>query len=378
MMHDRPDHAPAVHAALAAMGAERFVRELGVRNVVRQNRRAVRVPCPVHGGKDPNCDVAERDGRIVFACFSGCGGEGGDALAFVAAVRGLDVRRDFRAVLAEGARLAGLHSLADELEGRGGPHDRRSAPGPNVGTGGARRLNVQAPERPDAQASERPYPPEGEVLALWAACVPVPDSPEASAYLEARALDPLEVEARDLARALPVAGELPRWARYQGRTWRETAHTIVLPVFDSLGRMRSVRAMRVRENDTPKRLPPTGFRAGGLVLADATARELLARGAPPDWYAEGEPMRVAIAEGEPDFLTWATRTRDADPTPPAVFGIGSGAWSPEVAGRVPDAARVTIRTHADDAGEKYARHVADTLARRCTLLRLKGTPREAT
>jgi hypothetical protein len=83
-----------------------------------------------------------------------------------------------------------------------------------------------------------------------------------------------------------------------------------------------------------------------------------------------------IREGVPDFLTWATRWGDAAEGAPAVIGFISGSWTPEIAGRVPSGTGVVIRAHADDAGAKYARHIAGSIDARCTV-RLAVTEKAA-
>jgi hypothetical protein len=69
---------------------------------------------------------------------------------------------------------------------------------------------------------------------------------------------------------------------------------------------------------------------------------------------------VLIAEGVPDFLTWATH-REAF----AIFGVIAGSWTSAFAERVPRDVRVLIRTHDDDAGHKYAQQIGETLRDRC-------------
>ncbi len=134
--------------------------------------------------------------------------------------------------------------------------------------------------------------------------------------------------------------------------------------------MRSVRAIRLSDDPAvPKRLPPGGHRAAGLVLADALALHLLA-GASPD--ALPRPLRVLFVEGEPDFLTWASRFSDADEDAPAIFGVLSGSWTPSHAARIPDGAIAIIRTHNDAAGDGYAAAVERSLAKRCVVLQSKG------
>ncbi len=59
--------------------------------------------CPFHGEKTPSFHVNRDKG--FFHCF-GCG-VGGDVLSLIAAVAGLDVRRDFALVLERARAIAG-------------------------------------------------------------------------------------------------------------------------------------------------------------------------------------------------------------------------------------------------------------------------------
>lgn len=90
----------------AGMGPLAIVTALGLRPARGARPDRVRVLCPVHGEKVPSCDVGVRDGRIAWICRS-CG-ERGDVFALVGAVRGIDVRRDFRRVALETAELVGV------------------------------------------------------------------------------------------------------------------------------------------------------------------------------------------------------------------------------------------------------------------------------
>src|SRR5690606_2268434 len=104
-----------------------------------------------------------------------------------------------------------------------------------------------------------------------------------------------------LARVIPsTAKSLPDWARYRGRTWTETGHRLIVRAWDHDGRLRSVRAWRVTDGDSPKRLPPAGKRAAGLVLANRTAVLMLRRLACP--------LTLVIVEGEPDWISWSIQT----------------------------------------------------------------------
>tara|TARA_R100000700_G_scaffold18733_1_gene25401 strand:+ start:166 stop:501 length:336 start_codon:yes stop_codon:yes gene_type:complete len=84
---------------------------------------------------------------------------------------------------------------------------------------------------------------------------------------------------------------------------------------------------------------------------------------------------VVITEGGKDYLTWAARAgrvtpSDDGPETFAVLSVWEGAWSAEIAARIPDGARVTIRTHTDKKGDKYAETIAETLHGRCVVKRV--------
>lgn len=366
-----PNHVAEVRRALDGMGAHALLERLGLAKGARRQRSGALVLCPVHAERTPSCSVQDKDGGIRWHCF-GCNAAG-DAIALIAAARGLSTKGSgFVETLREAASIAGLHRVLDELDEADRVKSRAVKP--------RATLVAKAPKRVDAQASRRSfpvgtdehaYPDHVEVASLWFACLPVLEIPEAASVLRSRGLSPEAVELHDLARALPENCPLPRWARFAGRTWNETGHRLVLPVFDEHGNMRSLRAWRVLdEGQMPKRLPPAGHKAGGLVLANALGRMMLETSTRPEWWPDGAPFRVVIAEGEPDFLTWATRTSDAVELAPAVLGIsGSGAWSQAIADRIPSGTRVLIRSDLDEAGERYAREIARTIGARCDLRR---------
>jgi len=134
--------------------------------------------------------------------------------------------------------------------------------------------------------------------------------------------------------------------------------------------IRSVRARAITEiaPTDPKALTPSGHASQGLVLADALAAQMLARGAWP----ERAETRVVIAEGEPDFLTWGMRATVA------VLGIaGGGQWTEGIAQRIPSGTTVIIRTDQDDAGDIYAEVITQTLWGRCTILETDPAARRA-
>lgn len=297
----------------------------------------VRCPWCNRGSDTPPCSVSPGPDRTLRAkCFS-CGATG-DALSLIAAVHGLDLRADFPAVLGEAARLVGV------------------------------TFEASRQGRPSADVGPLTYPEVSEVAALWEEAYPLEADDEARAYLaEVRKIDPGMVDLYDLARVLQPWASAPSWARCRGRLWTST-HRLILPVVDHLGAVRSLRAWRVSpqgpDDDTPKRVAPAGKASAGLLLACPTARRMLTTGQAPSWATEAAPLDVLITEGEPDFLTWATQTSDANEAPPAVLGIVAGAWCEAIAARIPDGSRVIIRTHQDPSGDRYAAEIRASLAGR--------------
>jgi DNA primase len=341
----RSDHAREIRYALTDV--RRVCETLGLLaargSFVRQHGGLI-IRCPWHDDRSPSCSVRlGADGTIAIRCHA-CGATG-DVLSLVAAARDLSIRTDFRQVLHEAASMAGLWDIVRELDS-GAPSPPRAAARP-------------AP----APIPDRDYPPKNEVDALWSACTPVAGDPEAASVLAQRALDPELVDGDHLARAIPLDAALPRWAAYRGRPWIDTGHRLLVPMWDPSGELRTVRAWRVTAGDSPKRLPPGGYKAAGVVMADALGLAML-RGT-------ADLRRIVVTEGESDFLTWAIRPKRV---PTAVVGIVSGSFSPALAERFPFGALVIVRTDRDEAGDRYARELQHGLRRRCFLRR--GGPRQ--
>jgi hypothetical protein len=313
----------------------------------RQAGGGLTILCPAHGERTPSCSVTRGpDGSVRVRCF-GCDFTG-DALTLIAVARGLEVRGQFREVLEVAAELSGRHDLLDELRGTQGAAPRQP-PAPRV----------MAPPPP-----ERSYPERNELVRLWSACTPVAEDDDARAELARRGLDPSHVGRLELARVLPPDYSLPTWARYQGRTWNGTGHRMIVRAWDSHGLFRSVRAWRIVPGESPKRLPPAGRKAAELVLANRAGVDML----------RGNPVgsRVVITEGEPDWCVWSAKNANEP-----VIGIGSGSWTQAFADRVPYGAEVTIRTHLDVAGEKYAQAIVKTLSARAGEIRRLALETEA-
>jgi CHC2 zinc finger len=332
---------------------------LGLLDGAKRQGGGLLVRCPAHSERTPSCSVTPGpDGTVRARCF-GCDWSG-DALTLIAAVRGLSLRSsaDFRGVLSEGAEIGGDHALASELRA------------------GASRVDRELPPALPL-APPREYPPIAEVRELWDSAVSVEADPDAWEWLRSRGVDPRRVFESGVARVLPLGTKVPPWARYGAANWVATGHRLLIPVLDAAGTLRSVRACRIEEPrdcevpegleleavrrlqaerpSVPKRLPPAGCKASGLVMANRLAL-LMLRG-------HACPVRLVVVEGEPDFFTHATHSEDA------VLGIVSGSWSDDFARAVPTGTRVFIRTHNDAAGDRYAATITDTLAQRCGVWR---------
>jgi hypothetical protein len=330
----------------------RVARELGLRTTrARGASGGALVGCPACGVERRHASRADRRGAVgvrrdglgarCFAC-----GTGFDALDLVAFHLG-------------GARLRDLpdHRRIEVREW----FQRRAGGGYT-----APSLGAEPPEPPPplstAAELKSEYPPHEEVSALWHACSRVDGDPEASAYLQSRGLDATSIADRDLARVIAPSG-LPRWARSLAAT-----HKIVVPLFDAQGVMRSLLARSVERSPQRKSLAPSGFPRSGLIMANPLGRQLLQRGAAPEWWPDDRELRVVIAEGEIDMLSAATLWSHAAECAPATIGIVSGSWTNAIATRIPNGCTVLIATDNDEAGDKYARAIVDTLRERTVRL----------
>lgn len=337
----RPDHAGEVRRGLADPLA--LCRGLEIDKGSKRQTGGLLVRCPVHAERTPSCSVTLGDGRTIRVKCFGCDFTG-DALTLIGVVRGLDLRSQFREVLRVGAEIAGLHHVLHELQS-GEADESRPTP---------RAL-------PEAHAeAPRTYPDTIDLIELWRDAGPCDGDEQASAMLRARGIDPAAVDRAELARCFSTAiarDRIPRWASYRGQTWRDSGHRLLVKVFDADGAWQSVRAWRVTEGTSPKRLPPGGHKAAGLVLANKAAQAML-KGLPTS-------RRIVITEGEPD---WAVRSLVSRGDP--VIGIGSGSWHEGFAARVPYGAEVIVRTHRDRAGDGYAIKVLESVRHRAQVYRL--------
>lgn len=280
--------------------------------------------CVWHRERTPSMSIRLVDGVLLAKCF-GCGNAGSviDLVAGSTHARG----KSFVQALETAEALAGIVPGVTQAK----PRAEKRTPYP-----------------------VKPTPPADELHELWRRCRPVTTDPQADGWLRSRALDPEQVEERDLARVLPPDGRVPRWAWSPEGAWTTSGHRLIVPTYDATGAMASCQA---RILGAGKALSPAKHRQSG-VFADALGRLLLETGAAPEWCDE---LAVEITEGIPDFLTLGTMFA-TDESAPAVFGVIQGAWTDEIAARVPDGARITIWQHGDQngAGEKYTNSILQT------------------
>ena len=231
------------------------------------------------------------------------------------------------------------------------------------------------PQTKQPESVEPPRWPETEsVRALWRIAEPVSEQPEGAAWLALYGIPGVVVDGLSLARILRKTASVPSWARCAGHSWVE-GWRLLIPIYGPEGRCVSLAARWAIPGDPlkgAKECTPAGFTRSGGVYADPMALALL-HGKTEDggcrWNGE-----VVIVEGGKDYLTWAARAgritmTDDGPETFAVFGVWAGAWSADIAARIPDGATVSIRTDQNEAGDKYAEAIAETLHKRCKLER---------
>ena len=346
------DHKTEVAANWASIGTGRACELLSVR--YERYGRSSKICCLWHNENDPSCSVTiGNSGTLRFHCFA-CD-ESWDIFSAIAQREGLSAEDDFPKVLVRAAELVGRWDVVDAVEGREVPREARPMP---------KREPQPKPE------PEPTYPPLDEISELLSACVRVDQEPSVWQWLHSRGIDSHDVAVRDLALAMP-AQFIPeyQWSRFRGRSWGDLAHRLIMPVYGPSGSIMSVRAGRVENGSSPKRLPPSGYMISGLVMLDAMGREAFKAGGWPSWNPN--PPKFVVVEGEPDFLTMAIQTPiNQGPPDRAVIGIFSGAWCDEIAAAIPDGATVIVATDKDATGDMYAMKIKESVEGRCEALRL--------
>lgn len=339
-MHARPlrDDAATIRAALtdpgelaAALGLcdGRMGRERGA---WWREGPGVIVPCPLHGGS--SCHVFEgRDGTVGWSCY-GCN-ESGDALSLVAAVEGLDIRRDFPQVLQLAARIAGV-SLDDDAS----PARATPRPMPPPRRAEPERLDddafaavARALLEDDATGLEQHADRDGTSPSPCGSCGCI----DARRYLDARALlagalsdgwrvlPASEAAQRELVLRVVAAVGATSWSR-AGLARKDdpsrivwSRNRLVIPWRDRTGR---VTALQRRLLEAPREGEPRYVQAG--IVRDPYGGHRLRADGGPVAFVEGAADVIALRA-----LLYDTGREDYVPGDRAleVLGLpGAGAW----------------------------------------------------
>jgi len=245
------------------------------------------------------------------------------------------------------------------------------------------------------------------VDALWDACTRPHLDDGVDPWLYVRGLDCRRVAALDLARVVSPGQPSPEWAGFawqdkrtgetRRKSWADAGWRLLLPIFDSGGRMVALRARwtgwadpagsecdpmdpRTYPDDyveTPppfsgKEISPRGEGACvGTVYADPVGRWLLGGRVgcidpdAPDLEWSGD---VLVVEGGPAWLQYCTAPGrvSEDGRTMAVFGVWSGAWTNDeqgraIARRCKGARSVLVACDDDNGGDQIGRPILAAL-----------------
>jgi len=140
--------------------------------------------------------------------------------------------------------------------------------------------------------------------------------------------------------------------------WVDSGHRLLLPMYESEGRMRSFSARcsisrfpTDQSNGVRKSLHPKGFGVRRLCFANANMLKLLGS---QQAGGEGVPAdRGLIVEGGPDFLTWVQRLHKVGHNGYVIMGVYNGSWWEGYTCCFTELPEVVIRTQGDEKGKDY-------------------------
>jgi len=201
---------------------------------------------------------------------------------------------------------------------------------------------------------EPKYPDSQDLETFWKSCSKVSELAACKQWLDSRWIDPEIVELYNYGTAITESTAKFPWATFKRQHWCNTGYRALFPLYNSQGKLTSVRARWVSyQKPFTKVINPAGYEVQGTILADRQALGLL----------RDKPLKdfdgyIVIAEGDPDYLTWATRNKE---NTFATFGVFNGSWNSQFASKIPEHSNVVVATHYDDEGEKYFRRIYETL-----------------
>ena len=262
----------------------------------------------------------------------------------------------------------------------------------NAPRGAALERDGERREPAPRTVDEPTYPPEREVAWLWDLSEPVayysnpspviPYETAATAWLRSIGIDPAglglhpELQVHSMMDRRTVdrsgGGYWPAWAKTGGARWCDTGYGALIPLFDHRGDLRSLKARWTTLNAAPpdsvKSAGPFGYDVRGVVMCNAQALFILKTGAWQD-DTPRDQRELWIAEGEPDLAVVTYRLHNSARPMRAAIGIHPGAWTAQIAARVPKDSTVVLASDPDKAGDKLAEVVQRTLQGRATIKR---------
>lgn len=135
--------------------------------------------------------------------------------------------------------------------------------------------------------------PTSQICEVWEAGTRIDRDPDCVRWFEARGLCPSEAMFRNLARCLPRNIDRP-WMQHERKRWRQ-GWRLLVPVFDSQGRLMSLRAVWTGEGNPPTdEVTPQGQNQTGLVMADEQGRSLLVRSSLPQQWPSDQRFRLWV------------------------------------------------------------------------------------
>lgn len=268
----------------------------------------------------------------------------------------------------------------------------------NAPRGAALERDGERRESAPRTVSEPTYPPAREVAWLWDTASPVayyshpepviPYETAATAWIRSIGIDPArlglhpELMVRSQLHAAQAREFWPAWAKTGGARWCDTGYGALIPLFDHRGDLRTLKARWTTPTtideqtgevegappDGVKSAGPFGYDVRGVVMANVQGLFILKTGAWQD-DTPREQRELWIAEGEPDLEVVTYRLHNSARPMRAALGIHQGAWTAQIAARVPRDSTVVLASDPDSSGDKLAEVVQRTLQGRCAIKR---------
>jgi len=320
----------ALRLRRALVDVRKLCASLGLSKGAKPQARGFLVLCPWHVEKHASCSVSlGQDGTVRVHCFT-CQ-VSGDALTLIARVRELDVKTQFRDVLAEAARIAG----SDPLERYEPEPERSTLDAASYGAVAARLLELCSleKERDALQYLERRK-------LLVAAChagvaaLPRPEKQDALICALSREFEPATLEFAGLVR--------------KGQAFVHPFHRLIIPWRTLDGSIDLLQRRRLGDAEPKKKYV---FPPGRRAFYPFGAEQLRAHAA---------EREIAFVEGALDVLALRVLAR-RDGLSILSLGIpGVGNWRKEWAA-LATGRTVRIGFDADAAGERNVASVARDL-----------------